>query len=140
MNAWSIFPHFAARCMWELGWRFACCSYAVLFSWHLPFDVQQRLNHFCPFSMYSVIAVITASLPGPLSGAALAAPGLLVATRRRRLLSWPTVFLAGFPIWAKDAGSWWAGQSIAGIAHWYLHTVLVQPSHAAYNASTVAAR
>jgi len=109
---------FGIRVLVDLIWRLLCMTYMVLIVWHHP-----RLARYCrnlPAGVYTLFPFLCAVVPGPLSGLMLASPGVYLAVRRSRLLSWPLVCALGFPVWAREAGYWLQDRGNFDWINWYL--------------------
>eukprot|EP00928_Gymnodinium_smaydae_P030424 TRINITY_DN22635_c0_g1_i2.p1 TRINITY_DN22635_c0_g1~~TRINITY_DN22635_c0_g1_i2.p1 ORF type:complete len:1320 (+),score=256.20 TRINITY_DN22635_c0_g1_i2:390-3962(+) len=116
-NAGALLLWAPLRLLWSLAWRFLCLSYIILASLH--WHRMEQVLHYLPFGVPGVAVFASAAAPGPLAGLVLAAPGAWRAWQRGRLASWPAVCFAGFPLWARQAGRWWARQGVGDILKWY---------------------
>ncbi|CAJ1435364.1 unnamed protein product, partial [Effrenium voratum] len=107
-------------CIWscaELVLRTVLLSYLFL-SLLYHDGLLRLLGRYVPFGHVMAVVLWAGLVPLWLL-AASAVDGAVHAAGRRRLSSWPMVFLVGFPRWARDSGNWWYQSSGRNVLDWY---------------------
>jgi Acyl-CoA synthetases (AMP-forming)/AMP-acid ligases II len=106
-DCFILFSRITCQILVDVSFRLTSCAYIILSCRQL--ELGPWLAN-VPGGICGTAVMLGAALPAPGICSLAAIPGVWLAARRQRLMSWPLVFLLGFPFWAEEEWRWWALQ------------------------------